>query len=544
MTTQELKNKIEKVLGNSIRCLLPSYWWKNLFHSVADRIDEVETTVSDMVVKSLKEFEVKHPDMASQTLILTEDETSAEARNNATKLIRWAGKVTTLPAKAAVNPLYIAVPILGEDFAYSIQTPMYGLGGQGVIFYDVRMLGGQTFNIEFDLYTGAVSSLESTSESEGGGIVFVCGIDVFAQELVAITSDEDKEANQKSYEECLNLLRSGKPVNLKMRYYYAGQNGTKAYYTDVYPEIAGYNLFTFPQYDGISFCDVEVMTTKMDFVFGEGGEVSVYPHATLGEPNFVYAAYNGLSLNNVQISNNKTMYQYMLKGKRLPVVVRMMYPLGEAVFSSRWFQYEEDGTTKIRFFAFGEELFHMELTEDGEMTILGTFPIIGSSGGVEIRELRLSSNLSDEDKAYNIETVELYKEGKAIVVCKTASFSIGSIGRYQTASYVDLYTNPEDTLAKFGFVFQSEGSIEDVLVVISVKNDGSVSGENRLIIDTEMSATSTKSVQNKVIKEYVDLNRLDIEANIKENEKITAAALVDLNTKIESILTRLNNAGI
>lgn len=45
MTTQELKNNIEKVLGNSIRCLLPSYWWKKLFHSVADRIDEVEQKI-------------------------------------------------------------------------------------------------------------------------------------------------------------------------------------------------------------------------------------------------------------------------------------------------------------------------------------------------------------------------------------------------------------------------------------------------------------------------------------------------------------------
>lgn len=48
MTTQELKNKIEKVLGNSIRCLLPSYWWKNLFHSVADSIEEVSTSVSKL----------------------------------------------------------------------------------------------------------------------------------------------------------------------------------------------------------------------------------------------------------------------------------------------------------------------------------------------------------------------------------------------------------------------------------------------------------------------------------------------------------------
>jgi len=50
MTTQELKQQIEKVLGNSIRCLLPSYWWKRLFNQVADRIDEVEQAVSNVTI--------------------------------------------------------------------------------------------------------------------------------------------------------------------------------------------------------------------------------------------------------------------------------------------------------------------------------------------------------------------------------------------------------------------------------------------------------------------------------------------------------------
>jgi hypothetical protein len=40
MTTQELKQQIDKVLGNSIRCLLPSYWWKRLFNAVIDKVDE------------------------------------------------------------------------------------------------------------------------------------------------------------------------------------------------------------------------------------------------------------------------------------------------------------------------------------------------------------------------------------------------------------------------------------------------------------------------------------------------------------------------
>jgi hypothetical protein len=39
MTTQELKQYIDKVLGNNIRCLLPSYWWKKLFYNVVDNTE-------------------------------------------------------------------------------------------------------------------------------------------------------------------------------------------------------------------------------------------------------------------------------------------------------------------------------------------------------------------------------------------------------------------------------------------------------------------------------------------------------------------------
>ena len=55
MTTQELKQYIDKVLGNSIRCLLPSYWWKRLFTSLADRVDEVEQSTSQLIDSKVEE---------------------------------------------------------------------------------------------------------------------------------------------------------------------------------------------------------------------------------------------------------------------------------------------------------------------------------------------------------------------------------------------------------------------------------------------------------------------------------------------------------
>lgn len=48
----KLRENIEKVLGNSIRCLLPSYWWKRLFGMVVDEIDDVRNTANSKANKS------------------------------------------------------------------------------------------------------------------------------------------------------------------------------------------------------------------------------------------------------------------------------------------------------------------------------------------------------------------------------------------------------------------------------------------------------------------------------------------------------------
>ena len=41
MDIKELKQYIDKVLGDSVRCLLPSHWWKKLFYKITDEIEDV-----------------------------------------------------------------------------------------------------------------------------------------------------------------------------------------------------------------------------------------------------------------------------------------------------------------------------------------------------------------------------------------------------------------------------------------------------------------------------------------------------------------------
>lgn len=53
MTTQELKSYIDRMLGNSIRLLLPSYWWKKAFGAVVDNMvteDGIKTINGESVI--------------------------------------------------------------------------------------------------------------------------------------------------------------------------------------------------------------------------------------------------------------------------------------------------------------------------------------------------------------------------------------------------------------------------------------------------------------------------------------------------------------
>lgn len=41
-----MRKEIDRVLGNSLRCILPSFWWKRLLGKMSDRIDSAESSAS------------------------------------------------------------------------------------------------------------------------------------------------------------------------------------------------------------------------------------------------------------------------------------------------------------------------------------------------------------------------------------------------------------------------------------------------------------------------------------------------------------------
>lgn len=46
MTTKELKSYIDGILGNGIRCLLPSYWWRKALGAIVDKTEELFGKIS------------------------------------------------------------------------------------------------------------------------------------------------------------------------------------------------------------------------------------------------------------------------------------------------------------------------------------------------------------------------------------------------------------------------------------------------------------------------------------------------------------------
>ena len=519
MTTQELNNKIEKVLGNNIRCLLPSYWWKNLFHSVADRIDEVETivtkNVSDMVVKSLKEFEAKHPEMARTTLYFTVKRDSQEAIDNVFKLVLWALSNYEKPAGTIGTPLYVAIPVGPEDLAYCIQSPAYiwDVATNAIIFHRAVMSDGQNYNIAFDVNSG-VATLQEVKDTDI--ITFIAP----AGELTAEAKQQNKESYTKVYEAFDDAVTDGTVTfDVKVNGGIAVFDATAV----VYP-INKQLVINFVDAGGVKqkLIVTDDGTTTMEELFSKSDQSL-----------FIYAVSpdHGVLSDDEKEANAECFFRFLAyEGIKDFKVIYRLSSEDEQVYTATSVSMTEG---ILRFTAADAGKIFL-LSNDGNVTIEDIAP----PENLEIRELRISSNLSDEDKAYNIETVQKYKEGKVLVVMPDEQSDDNiTVSRMVAPFFVDIYPEGSNVLALFSFVVLQSGNYDDIadrgqMVVAAVKvySDGHTFSAGGGLYDAEMSDTSTLAVRNKVIKAYVDglVALLSTKDELTEAEEVAAAALVDL----------------
>lgn len=65
MKSQELKDYINRILGNNIRCLLPSYWWKRIFGVIIDRIENLQNDIKADSEQYVNMIEVTYEELCS-----------------------------------------------------------------------------------------------------------------------------------------------------------------------------------------------------------------------------------------------------------------------------------------------------------------------------------------------------------------------------------------------------------------------------------------------------------------------------------------------
>lgn len=188
MTTQELKEYINRVLGNNIRCLLPSYWWKRLLGIIVDEFGAKTSSIDaniqslDTSVQTLDEDVSKiktEIDYENKCFVWTTDENSYNASvnkqlyNEVRTKVDNGGDIETLYFKtSAVGAQVILRPdiTLCKDFIMLRNVPLpfvpnaYGVAND--VMYQIRIYStglcekeffGHNINFIVDLEGGQIN---------------------------------------------------------------------------------------------------------------------------------------------------------------------------------------------------------------------------------------------------------------------------------------------------------------------------------------------------------------------------------------------------
>ena len=158
MKAQELNTYISKVLGNSIRCLLPSYWWKRLLTLIVDYVGSVDTKVDGNAgrVDSLEKY-VKSKTWITITTnsegsaMILADEMNIEIAANSTKKVHFINIFLILDGNVNIDSI---------DTSMVFTSNVTGMAG---MFFNCRAL------TSLDL-----SSFDTSKVTNMGGIFANC----------------------------------------------------------------------------------------------------------------------------------------------------------------------------------------------------------------------------------------------------------------------------------------------------------------------------------------------------------------------------------
>jgi hypothetical protein len=640
MKTQELKSYIDRVLGNNIRCLLPSYWWKKLFHSVADRIDEVEQTTSQLIDSKVEE--VKMP------IVESVDELS--------KLNLPKGGVASVekvgePVVVNLEDCYLSADAATDWDKYTI---IRGSGEKGApsnavgqihLYSDKSMENGLTIScgegkyFYYKIVNGRryYSSLEEVNEYLASGeyrLVFGYYIEnvsayvtlysQFPQPSLYIKGDSwDKLANEYvvSSEEELNALSVENGTIAKVAKWQYGEVDpyqcysitnesshdddtikriwdklTRISHIDItYPETPPTVMPAWPTillhgYASTSDDVIQITYYQESYKIGVGNSGStnivsidkintilqekdyrlinltndeyarpfIEEHITFYSPNanitadayikgetwtrllkegdvtggsheavlFYMPMNNGLS--EKQKQTNAESYRKVVEGfnnnRYYDVKVDCVYCIADATIVANALLTE--GRIALMFDMLNTWQV-MEVLEDGSATV--EEEVAGK--GCEIREFYIGDSLTDEQKAWNLETAQAILDKKAIVI-------------YNGSILGDGITTNNDGSKEF---INSVPTPQGVLYAgVKVEEDGTASVFLRqLYLDDKLSDKSINAVQNKVVTEALGILEEHLAVHSKQISSLglSMATKTDVDNAIaNAITTTLNTA--
>lgn len=413
-----LKDKINRILGNNVRLLLPSYWWKRVFGAVVDEIESVEATANSVSKKVHS--------ISGELRELTNDITSLS---------------TDFDRKLSNK----------QDTLYSgnnIKT----INGKSILGYG---------DIQIEDYIKTVTSKEALDDLEvrAGTIATVVSVDTSesATELSMSTCYEipaEKYGDYSFYNKLTPIRKVAihvPSVNVSFKHHIQlikGNSNNDKLYIMYDNGRVGYNIGTSVIRD-LLVSDGQLIQSNID------------------------------ALNDLLNSND---YRY--------------YSTGASGGFGSWSDVEACRDSWVKRISLVSDSYIKEedwtrLLKEGD-----------EESGVELRDLYIYENydgtlteLTDEQKAWNLETLELAKQGKAIV--RTTL--------HGNTFILELFN--EDNEYQFGYTqFSPSGG---VAISVGVAEDGLAGIKiEESHFDSELSDTSENAVQNKVVTAALN-NKVD-----------------------------------
>lgn len=543
MNTQELKEYIGRVLGNGIRCLLPSYWWKRLFGLVIDKVDEVEggiqkveEKIPEMITSSLAEFAKKYPDVESRTFYV---------QGNQEKNLELLRKIGEEYGTGLIKQLYLAYYVNPDDEAFIIISPQFGvLNSDGYVFYDVATPLSQ---IKKDVVIKQDGSVELKDA------VYTCKIDT--------KLSENSTYPLANYATTSHLWRRVTMIELS--------STSEPRNKEVYERLnRGLNVPLVICADGYAFRQssyYQVIATD-----DKGSTVRLWGSlydASTDKPTHKYIIVDldseGITtiVEEGDIQSSSLPYDDTEIRNELNLVSERIDDLNSE---------KQDVINDLETIRSGAALGATALQEHQDISHLATKTEVEAkytkpSSGIPKSDLvsEVQESLGKADTAIqNVKTINgesILGEGDIEIKVNVDTSNLATKEELESLTN-EMIANEEVHAAAYNDLdsrLKDVGSlISGVAVTKEEFQEGIQAITNEIIDNEKVNATALNDLNKRVnaiaenvsgetaTKEELAAEVATINNVILENEEVHAAALTDLNSRIEQIITRLNNAGL